>query len=183
MKLNRAAMCALCVGLSVCVVPTDAFAGAWFDVLDKDMHWLCSNYEDVFDVYIWMAPDTAGVVCAEYQFVLPVNMVTLSVQINPAVDSAEGTYEGPPGLKVCFHECQRDPVWVTKIECTFSTRYCSNFQIIAHEVGGDVRVSSCADPDSFKGAYYSEWGYMGPDCPCPANEETSWGAIKALSRQ
>ena len=179
MKLYEGIVCALCISLCLDVVPPDVAATAWLDVLDENANWLCMVYGDPYEVYVWIFPDTSGVICSEFQFNVPDNVTVVSTEINPAYSSEIGTRVGPPGVTICFQECQRDPFWIIKYQCTLPTR-CALFHIINHEIGGDVRVSSCAVPDSLRSAYYSEWGYSGPLCLCPSTEESSWGAIKGM---
>ena len=179
MKLCGAVICALCISLCLNIVSTDASAQAWLAVLDQSQHWFCDGYKDQYDVYVWVYPDTAGVVCAEYQFILPEYMLALSTEINPAYSSVDGTLEGPPGVTICFQDCQIGPVWTVKHHCAIITGYCSPFEIIGHEVSGEIRATTCSEPDSYRGAL-TYWYHPSPCSTCPGTEETSWGAIKQL---
>ncbi len=179
MMLYRIIVCALCISLCLSIGPTDAFAQAWLAVLDEYQHWFCDGYEDQYDVYVWLYPDTAGIVCAEYQFILPDYLIVLTTEINPIYSAIDGTLEGPPGMTICFQNCQMDPVWTVKFHCTTGPGYCSPFEIIEHEISGDVRATTCSEPDSYQSAI-TYWYYSSPCNTCPATGKTSWGAIKGM---
>lgn len=181
MKLYGALVCALCIGLCFCIVPTDAVAETWLLVLDEYQGYFCNGYEDLYDVYVWAYPDTAGFVCIEYQFILPDYMAALSTEINPAYSTVAGTLEGPPGVTICFQECQMEPVWTVRYHCAIIEGYCSPFEIIEHEDSGNVRATTCSEPDSYQDAIAC-WYNPSPCSTCPANEESSWGAIKGMYR-
>ena len=179
MKLYEAIVCALCISLCLTIVPIDASAQAWLAVLDEYQHIFCDGYEDQYDVYVWVYPDTAGVVCAEYQFILPEYMTAISTEINPAHSTFDGALEGSPGMTICFQDCQMEPVWAVKYICAIITGPCSSFEIIGHEVSGDIRATTCSEPDSYRSAITYCY-HPSPCCTCPSNEETSWGAIKGM---
>ena len=182
MKLLCGAIaCALCILACLSGLPSETSAQTVFEIADEARGWLCYLYEDPFDIYVWAYPDTAGLACARYQFILPENMTVLSMIVNPEHTTIDGTLVGPPGMTICFPACQRDLIWTVKYQCTFISTYCSSFDLVAHEGFSEIQISYFSGPDEYHKAWpVWDFGYPGPDCPCPANEETSWGAIKAM---
>jgi hypothetical protein len=179
MKLRGVLVCVMCMGLCLGIAASDALSQAFLLVLDENQHYFCEGYEDQYDVYIWVYPDTAGVVCAEYQFILPSYMMPVTTEANPGCSVVEGTLEGPPGATVCFQSCRIEPVWTSRFHCLIVPGDCFPFEIIEHEVSGDVRVTTCSEPDSFRGAI-AYWYNPSPCCTCPGTEESTWGAIRLL---
>lgn len=184
MKPCKAMVCALCVCACLAVFPSKVYSQAVLEISTGARDWLCElYYQDPFDAFVWAVPDTADMVCLRFQFVPPENVTILATIVNPAFSSIEGSLSGPPGMTVCSQACHGGWTWVVKYTYTFSTRYCSVFGLIPHDDFSEIQVSYCSAPAEFYTAY-SSWGdmYPGPDCPCPANEETSWGAIKGMYR-
>jgi len=165
----------------------------WIWTLSENMDWLCGLeiQEGVpVEVYVWVSPDSAGILCLEYQVLLnayiespPYNIELTGTEANPLVSTSTGTPAETPGVSVCLQTCMYDIFWAHKL--IFMPL--SNNPLVYIDVAGldgseQIEAVSCAtegDPVIHLNHWVWDWtGGIGGTCP--GVEEKSWGAIKSL---
>lgn len=183
MQRRIAFLCVIALSIVLCFTPVIVTAIPFVHVTGENEGWLCLIWVapgEQFDIYVWIVPDAAGVLCVEYQLgILPENATLISSFRNPWISTETGNPTGPPGVTVCFHECKRDPIWMYKLTYALADWRCTVFPIIAHEDTGVLRAMTCTEPDH-PYVQFPELMVPGVMCPCPAVESSSWGAIKTL---
>jgi hypothetical protein len=162
-------------------------------ILGPNLEWLCMlpPYEGIlYDVYVWVNPDTAGVRCAEYMVVIspdpaPYELTLVSVTGNPICLTPEGNPLEDPGTVICSPDCQREIFWTHKLTfLPLSGHAYAMMDIAPHGESAEVRAVSCTEPDRpYISLRYYAWDWTtGIGGVCPGIEETSWGAIKSMYR-
>ncbi len=172
----------VCTQLFFCSSP--AFGIARFYIRGESGRWLCWDSPgpgEQFDIYVYVNTDEEGVFCAEYKLLPPDNWVHITTVASPEVASQEGNPAGAPGVSVCFSECQTAAFWMYKLTYTHLDGYCSIPQTVVHDDTGVHQVRICLEPDYPASEAYDDYN-PGPNCTCPATDESSWGAIKEMYR-
>jgi hypothetical protein len=181
-RMLVACIALVCVQLFIHSSPASGIAR--FAIRGESGDWLCNYWPgpgELFEVFVFVYTDDEGVYCAEYKLLAPDNWTHVGTVGSPEISTQEGNPAGAPGVTVCFTQCQTAAFWMYKLIYTHVDGHCSLPETVAHDDTGGHLVRICLEPDYPESDAYGEWN-VGPNCLCPAVEETSWGAIKGMYR-
>ena len=159
----------------------DTFVGIYAD----EGRTLCSLYPAPYSpvtLWVWVQPGQDGMMCVEYEIVIPFNVIDAYTQVNPAAGYHIGDAIVPPGAEVCFPGCVTDWIWIHQVMCLVTDANPSIVTLEPHDDAGILRATTCAEP----APWYEEMTkindmFFNQGC-CLAAEESSWGAIKSILR-
>jgi hypothetical protein len=120
------------------------------------------------------------VFAAEYQLVLPTNLIVQVTTPSPLIAIVKDNPVGPPGVSIGFESCQMNPLVVYQFGMFPIDANPSYIQIIQNDDTGKLIIANCEEPlrPEMPCAVYN---YFGWHASCNiATEESSWGAIKSM---
>ncbi|MDD4856584.1 MAG: hypothetical protein PHD74_00605 [Candidatus Krumholzibacteria bacterium] len=136
-----------------------------------------------FYMWIWILPNTAGMMAAEFCIELPAveDNVTLSTATkNPLVLAVNGALTD--GIAVSFGVCRTDWTWIYYVKAYLYDDVASTVRIVEDPTADPpfLGVSTCAL--GYPMVSGIAWSYLSMNhaCTCIATKESSWGAIKSL---
>jgi hypothetical protein len=93
-------------------------------------------------VWIWVKPDSLGVICAEFMLSYPPNVIQSQVTKNvPIISQDVGDF--PSGYSVCFITCQHDWVWIAHQLVYVLDQTQSQISVLPHPDRDSVLVADC----------------------------------------
>ena len=67
--------------------------------------------------WVWVLPGDDGIYCAEFEIIVPLNVINAFTETNPAAGYHIGDALVAPGTTLCFSVCQTDWVWTHRLLC------------------------------------------------------------------
>ena len=134
-----------------------------------------------FDVFLMLEPGPIGAFAAEYQLVVPANLLVQFTYPSDAISIVKDNPIGPPGVSVGFDICQNE----TFVLYTFFMLPISDapghVQIIPNADTGKLIVAVCIPDDLRPEVPCAVYNYFGFNDACiVGTQESSWGAIKSM---
>lgn len=134
-----------------------------------------------FNVYVFLEPGAEGAFAGEYKLVAPAGHFSTGQVVNPVISGATiGVWYGAPGISAPFTSCQADLFWVVNMTMMSPNTTPGHYILEPHDSTQFLGVAICPDPRPLVDAHVYNYFYFNDSWG--ATEESSWGAIKALSQ-
>jgi hypothetical protein len=134
-----------------------------------------------FDVYLVLEPGTLGAFAAEYQLVIPANLLVQFTYPSDAISIVKDNPIGPPGVSVGFDVCQNQTFVLYHFYMVPLSDVPGHIQVIANGDTGKLIVAACIPDDIRPEVPCAVYNYFGFNDGCiVGTQESSWGAIKSM---
>ena len=180
------------ISLLLIVIITSAGAAqppiGYIGLFVGDMHdsW-CINGVGFYQasMWVWCLPGQNGMVCAEFNISYPANVVTGSLNYNPAIPPL--IIPSPDGYSLCLIECYWDWVWMFNQIFYVTDANKTMIEIVPHGDAGVYQFANCEDgfpvePCIKLTNLHINYEQGESECSVTGVETSSWGAIKSLFR-